>query len=472
MFCAVIAVLKLCLLTLDPLPKFFMGDSGSYLWTALTGWIPYDRSYFYGYVIRCVALSAESLTTLLLLQSTVSALTAIFVAQICRSIFVLSARASYVIGILCALDPFQLVWERYVMTETISLFFYVAGLYFSFLYLKHRSIRHLAVAQALWVLLIGFRMSYLLVVQISAVLLPVLAFYPLLLERWRNRGNIQDQRNPLVRIVLVHLTASIAMMLLLHGAYKQVNGRLTGREPAYLYGTGLYLLASWAPIVMPADAPDKRLARIIEQGDEFQIKELTARNHQRHFPGFLIDRWEKVEPAALRANQIAKRTALRVLRRHPLEVLSLAARTFAQYWNLKDLRHFASIDLGHNDLTVEQQSMLAKRFHFATDVRIVGTPRTILQRYFLSSWPYCYFLLLSPIWSALAAYFAHEKPLALLVMLHLVITLAMVLTVAVAPSFRYLQPVSVLTLLSIALCFQSILSKVSSEQHFRREERS
>ena len=50
-----------------------MGDSGSYLWTALTGWIPDDRSYFYGYVIRWVTLSTGSLTSLLLLQSFVSA---------------------------------------------------------------------------------------------------------------------------------------------------------------------------------------------------------------------------------------------------------------------------------------------------------------------------------------------------------------------------------------------------------------
>lgn len=472
MFCAVIAVLKLCLLALDPLPKLFMGDSGSYLWTALTRWIPYDRSYIYGYVIRWVALSGESLTALLLLQSFVSALTALVLAQICRSIFGLSARASYVIGFLCALDPFQLVWERYVMTETISLFFYVAGLYFSFLYLKHRSIRHLAMMQALWVVLIGFRMSYLLVVQVSAVLLPILAFYPLLLERWRNRGSTPGERDPILRIVLVHLTASIAMMLLLHGAYKQVNGRLTGREPAYLYGTGLYLLASWAPILIPADAPDERLARIIEQGDEFQIKELTARNHQRHFPGYLIDRWEKAEPAAPRANQIAKTTALRALRRNPLQVLSLSAQTFAQYWNLEDLRHYARIDLGHNDVTLEQRSMLAERFHFATDGRINGAPPTVLQRYFLWSWPYCYFLLLSPIWGALVTYFAREKPLALLLLLHLVITLATVLTFAVAPSFRYLQSASVLALLSIALCRPPILSNLSPEQHFGREERN
>jgi hypothetical protein len=471
-FCALILMLKFCLLALDPLPKLFMGDSGAYLWTALTGWIPLDRSYFYGYLIRWVALSTESLTALLLLQTFISAWTALFVAHISRSVFGLSARSYYIIGFLCALDPFQLVWERYVMTETISLFFYVAGLYFSFLYLKHRNIRHLALAQGLWVLLIGFRMSYLLVVQVSAVLLPVLAFYPLLIARRHNSRDAQIELFRCLRLGLVHLLTSIALMLLLHGGYKKVNGLLTGREPAYLYGTGLHLLSFWAPILVPADASDERLARIIEQGDEFHIKELTERNTQRHFPGYLIDRWEKMEPDGPRANQIAKTTALRALRRNPLQVLGLAAQTFAQYWNLKDLRYYASIDLGHNDIASEERSMLAERFHFATDGRINGAPPTILQRYFLASWPYCYFLLLSPIWGAVAIYFAREKPLFLLLLLHLVITLGTVITFAVAPSFRYLQSVSVLALLSIALCFPPILSNLSPEQHSGREDRS
>jgi hypothetical protein len=463
-FCLLIVSLKIFLLALDPLPKMFIGDSACYISTALVGWIPDDRSYFYGYVIRWVALSTESLTPLLLLQSFISALTALLLAHTCRSLFGLSARGSYIIGFICALDPFQLVWERYVMTETISLFFYVAGLYCSFLYLKHRGIRHLVIAQGLWVLLIGFRMSYLPVVQVSAVLLPVMAFYPLLLATWRSRRGAQVDRSHPVRRTFVHLLTSIALMLLLHGAYKQVNGWLCGRAPAYLYATGLHLLAFWAPILTPADASDERLARIIAQGDEFDIKELTARNSQRFDPDYLVDRWQEVEPDGPRANRIAKETALRALRRNPLQVLHLAAQTFAQYWNLKDLRHYASIDLGHNDLTLEQNSMLAESFHLATDGRIIGAPPTVLQQYFLLSWPYCYFVLLSPILGAWAVYVARERRLALLLLLHLVIILAVTFTFAVAPSLRYLQPASVLTLLTVAICLRAFVNNRSPEE--------
>jgi hypothetical protein len=464
LFCVLIVLLKFFLLALDPLPKLFIGDSACYISTALAGWIPDDRSYFYGYLIRWVALSTGSMISLLVLQAFVSALTAILLAHICRSMIGLSVRFSYIIGFICALDPLQLVWERYVMTETISLFVYVAALYFAFLYLKHRRIRQLAIVQGLWVLLIGFRMSYLLVVQVSAVLLPIIAFTPLLWERWRNRGGARGDRVSSVKTALIHFATSIAMMLVFHGAYKQVNGLLTGREPAYLYATGLHLLAFWAPILTPADASDERLARIIEQGDEFDIKDLTERNNQRFETDYLVQRWQQTEFDTARASQIAKETALRALRRNPLQVLGLAVRTFAQYWNLKDLRHYATIDLGHHDLTPEQNAMLAESFHFATDGRIVGAPPTLLQRFFLMSWPYCYFILLSPLLGVWAVCLAREKQLALLLLLHLAIILAVTFTFTVAPSLRYLQPASVLTLLIVALCLRGFLESRSPQK--------
>ena len=49
LFCVLVLAIKVLLLWLDPTPKLFMGDSWSYIWTALIGWIPGDRSYFYGY---------------------------------------------------------------------------------------------------------------------------------------------------------------------------------------------------------------------------------------------------------------------------------------------------------------------------------------------------------------------------------------------------------------------------------------
>ena len=55
-------------------------------------------------------------------------------------------------------------------------------------YLRDRRIWQLAVVQTLSVMLIGFRMSYLLVVQVCTVLLPAIAFAPCALSSFRNRS--------------------------------------------------------------------------------------------------------------------------------------------------------------------------------------------------------------------------------------------------------------------------------------------
>src|SRR4249919_3399117 len=100
LFCFLILVLNFLLLTFDPLPKLFLGDSGLYLWCALSGGVPLDRSFLYGYVIRWSSLWTESLTPLLILQAFLGAITAILVMIICRSIFGLTSRLSYLFGLL------------------------------------------------------------------------------------------------------------------------------------------------------------------------------------------------------------------------------------------------------------------------------------------------------------------------------------------------------------------------------------
>src|SRR5215470_7394520 len=86
-FVLCIVALKLALLAADPVPKFYLGDSRSYWWTALTGWIPDDRSYFFGYVIRSVALSLSSFTPLLVLQALAGSVITIVLTRICLDIF-------------------------------------------------------------------------------------------------------------------------------------------------------------------------------------------------------------------------------------------------------------------------------------------------------------------------------------------------------------------------------------------------
>jgi hypothetical protein len=459
LFCLAVFAIKFLFLAADPSPKMFMGDSGSYIWTALTGWIPDDRSYFYGYVIRLTAVTTESLTPLLLFQVCLGGAASIIVVVICRSIFRLPAVYSYGFGVACAIDPLQLVWEHYVLAETISIFLYALLLERSFRYLRDRKVLDLAMIQLVGVGLIGFRMSYLLAVQMTAVVLPVLAFWPDVVAFVRQKVRGMPAQWKVARTGGVHVLVSISVMLVLHTAYKQANGRLSEREPAYLYATGLHLLCAWAPILTPEDATDPRLADLIRRGDEFALKDLLRRGHQRFADGFLVDLFSKMEPNPAIQESVAKQTALNALFHRPQEIMWLSFKTFAGYWNVEEVRKFATTDLGHVDLPPEEVDLLAKTFHWATPPSITTEPKTLLQKYFLGAWPYYFVALLAPFWCAFSVFLRDRVNYSLFLLFHSGLLFTTTIALSEQPSIRYLQPLSVLTVVCAALCLRSLLEK-------------
>jgi hypothetical protein len=452
LFCALVLAIKLLLLWLDPTPKLYLGDSWSYIWTALTGWIPGDRSYFYGYLVRWLAVWPHSFTPLLVIQALASGVTAIVFTLICSRFFGMSNRLSFSFGLLCALDPCQLVWERYMMTETFSLLVYMLVLYWSLAYLRDWRLWQLAVVQALSVMLIGFRISYLLVVQACTILLPLIAFARCGLPALRNRSGARAPEVAVLTTGLTHVVASIAMMFVMHGAYKYVNGRLSDRQPAYLYDAGSHLVAVWAPALEPSDASDPRFGELIANGHQFKIADLTLRNAQHFGEGFLIDRWRKIEKKRGKRDRIARETAMNALRRRPLQIAGLALKTYMGYWGIASIQSYAREDLGVGELTDEQVKVLVEKFRFTTAKLLPAQPFSLLQRYFLGGWPYYFIVVVSPLTCALATWVSRQRAFVFLLFIHASILMVVITVLSPQASVRYLQPVSMLTLLSIAIC--------------------
>jgi hypothetical protein len=453
LFCVLVLAIKLLLLWLDPTPKLFLGDSGSYIWTALTGWIPSDRSYFYGYLVRWLAVWPHSFGPLLLSQMLVSAVTAIMFVLICSRFFEMSNRLSFLFGLMCALDPCQLVWERYVMTETFSLLVYVLVLYWSLAYLRDRRLWQLAVVQALSVLLIGFRMSFLPVVQACTILLPLIAFARCAFPALRKRLEAPPApEGGVLTTGLTHVITSIAMMFVIHGVYKYANGWLSNREPGYLYDAGAHLAAVWAPALEPSDASDPRFGEIIADGHEFKIKTLGLRNAQQYGKGLLIDRWREIEKDHRKNDRVARETAINALRRRPLEIVRLAVITYMGYWNPGSIRWYARTDLGYAKMNDDQIKVLVEKFGFRTVKDPRTQPYSVLQQYFVRSWPYYFIVIVSPLVCAFAIWLSRDRSFALLLFVHASILMVVVTVLSPQPCIRYLQPVSVLTLLSIAIC--------------------
>jgi hypothetical protein len=457
LFCLFIVALNFLLLAFDPLPKVYLGDSGCYLWTALSGWIPPDRSFLYGYVIRWSSLGTESITSLLILQTFVGAITSILVAFICRWIFGLCSGLSYLFGLLCALDPLQLVWQRYIMTETVSLFLYILMLLLSFLYLKQRRLWQLVIVQVLAVLVISFRMSYLLVIQISTFFLPLIAFFPEIRSAFR-KHSCTKSRMSAAKSAGSHLALAILLMFLLLQGYQRVNGWLAHREPSLLHTSGVTMLATWAPALKPTDSPDPRLSELIAKGDQFHLKDMWFRNSQLYAPGYLVDQWKNIEPNLAIQNQVAKKTALHALLHRPVSVLKLGAKAFLRHWDLRLMHTSAKADL---EITFPWDSLMQKyaaRFHMTPPRRDEAKTHTLLQRYQLIAQPYYYLVLLSPFACGYLLFFAREG-YRLLLFLHSWILLATISLLAMGPSVRYLQPMSLLTILIGAALVKSVADR-------------
>jgi hypothetical protein len=253
--------------------------------------------------------------------------------------------------------------------------------------------------------------------------------------------------------------ASIAMMFVMHGAYKQLNGLLTKREPAYLYSAGTHLVAVWAPALEPSDATDSRFRDLIANGDEFKINDLSLRNAQHFGQGCLIDRWTKIEKNRRKRERIARETAMNALHRRPLQIAELAVRTYLGYWSVGSVQGYAREDLGNGVLTDEEVNRIAEKFRFRMEKTVPTQPFSLSQRYFLAAWPYYFVIIISPLTCAFATWLDRDRAFAVLLFVHSSILMLVVTALSPQASIRYLHPLSVLTLLSIAICVDYLANR-------------
>src|SRR5260370_32583409 len=79
-------------------------------------------------------------------------------------------------------------------------------------------------------------------------------------------------------------------------------------------------------------------------------------------------------------------------------------------------------------------------------------PCSVLQQCFLRSWPYYFIVIVSPLVCAFAIWLSRDRAFALFLFVHASILMMVVTVLSPQPCIRYLQPVSVLTLLGIAIC--------------------
>jgi hypothetical protein len=67
------------------------------------------------------------------------------------------------------------------------------------------------------------------------------------------------------------------------------------------------------------------------------------------------------------------------------------------------------------------------------------------------AWPYYFVVIISPLICAIVTYLSRDRAFALLLFIHASILMVVVTALSPQPAIRYIQPVSLLTLLSIAI---------------------
>jgi hypothetical protein len=162
---------------------------------------------------------------------------------------------------------------------------------------------------------------------------------------------------------------------------------------------------------------------------------------------------QQIEPNPTRLESLARKIALRALRRHPIAIADLAWQTYLQFWHL-GVNTWAKLEVATSGQFSEveiAQAGLTDRFHQVVTPINVNQRLTFLGWYYLAADWYYYIVLLSPV--ILGIVVALKRSLRhylVFLFLNQIILFASICALVVQPQVRYLQSLSLITLLTFA----------------------
>jgi len=333
-FALVALAMRAVFMVLDHQPRYFLGDSESYLFTGFGTWIPNDRSWIYGLLLNGLFRATHSLVSLLIVQGLLSAALCWGVAASCR---LAGVRASFAWAALIVLsvDPMLLYYDRSIMTDAPGTVAVALGVL-----LTARTMAGGSRWSWLWAMIcfwaaIGLRTALLPLVFWA----PAFAFGHGVLRAWRSP---RIERTARLRAFSSHLTGPVALLTgvtigLL--AYAAANGKLTRSRPSLNPRGGAMLIALVAPILatedfagLPVESPGDLLARS-------QHQDRLRRNCQLFCPDGLVLLIEAaLESDWRKTSRYGSVLARRSILRDPLGFTSLAFAQAGEYLTLSSYR--------------------------------------------------------------------------------------------------------------------------------------
>jgi len=420
-----------------------MGDSAAFIGTALTKWFPPYRSWTYGFFIRWFSLPLHSLLPLVVEQTLAGIVTCVALGFCLRRYFGVSAGIAAGFMIVCAMDPLQLLYEREVLPECFgltALALVIAGV---LAYCERPRLGTLVVLQVLFIALVSFRMQFLLPVGVLLIALPIV-------------GTLTPGRQgSWLAKVSLHLLVSVIVMLGLHGAYRFAMGIKNEHPPAYTYGTRGMVLAAFAPLLQPGDSPSAAVAAAIRNDAAYPLADRSLRNDQLWNPGGLIDRVERASGGFYPADAVEGAIFRRMAVRDPVGMFLFGVGNYAGYWDFTAMPEALRFDRDSGPYDEVFTRRLEDHFHLDTS----HYPRHGLVQQ-MHQWlaPWLVLLLASPLVLIAAMFCAgrekwRETGLLLLADTAILAQNTMLSTMTV---YRYLQPLTFITLLAIGIIVQRI----------------
>ena len=445
-------VVKLVGLFLDSHVRLFMGDSATYLWSAVSLGVPTDRSFSYPLLIRATAGTFGSIRVLLWVQTACGIATAWMTARLLRDACRVQPGIAAAAALLIALDPSQLFYERMVMTESVSTCVLIASLCAAFAFVRGGRSASLAGCIALGVLSVSLRAG---LAPFALLLGPVCAL-------------LYAIKQP-SRVAWGHVAFAILGTIACHVAYQQSYGFWMKSDPGYLRDAGLFRLGLVAPLVRAEDFAGSDVDASLLDEVKLPLSDPRQREAQIWQKNGLIDVLKRrAGPLAYHAASII---AANAIHRDPLALLDLSIATTRDYFDpaIRAARLYS--DLGSGQLPDDRTiALLRTRFDDDdTDIARVVSP---IYSYFAASWAWPVFglFMLAPL--ALAAAWCGRRmmtrPIALLLALACVGLVIGHLLCAHIVSFRYLHPFPVLMAISEAVCVDAALAQPTARRVWAR----
>lgn len=435
-----VAVIKLGLILIDPTVRFFLGDSESYLHSALSGWIPPDRSFLYGLFIRYSAVWPGSLTGLLAAQALCGVLTALLCARIASTDLGVDYRAANVVALLVALEPAQVFYERMVMAESLGTLCLVTMFACGFAYLRRAAWPWLLAMALAGIVTVALRMSLLPVVLGFSVLPPLVAAVdPGLRRSWLR--------------VAVHLLIALGATALLHQGYKHLYGYMfQGGRAEYLHSAGTFRLGLVAPLVKPEHLEREGLSPQLLASVGPPLADPRQREAQLWLDDGLIAVLRRA--AGDDTERHARHIASAALRDDPIGFVGMAVTTTQDYFVARERAARMADDLGDRPLSAPMQEELRERLSY--DAAHVHEQHRFAARYFESAGNWlivCLFALLPLALIAALRVWSRRRSAAVLLVLTAAGLVAGQLLFSHIVSFRYLHPFAPLALVCAATAF-------------------